>query len=177
MLEAALLVPFLLFTALACWDSARLITAHAALLSNADALAEWASSDPELEQGEFQMRYTGSVPPPPPPSPSPIPTPDPDLCLTALGYECQECTGSTCGGTCGGATAMISNLCDATTKVESTGIGELRLGSMKVRMNFVEPSAAPDQVEVIIEGQFNGLFLFPNEIIRVRKVLPYLGPR
>jgi hypothetical protein len=170
MLEASIIVPFLLFTALACWDSGKILNAHVVMLQNADDMAQWASADPELEIGEYKMSYTGATAPPPPAK-------NPNLCPSAPGYECQKCTGASCGASCGGATSMITALCDTITKSESTGIVELLEGSVVARINFSVPVAAPDRVELILTAKFDGLFLFRNQTLQVRKLLPYLGPR
>ena len=171
MIEAALLVPFLLFTSLACWDAGRILNALAVLLANTSQFAEWVASDAGLEIGSFQVRYTGAVNPP-------IPTPpNSDLCPTAIGYQCQACSGVNCAGSCGGADSAITDLCDAVTALESSGLSEIRLGSAIARLNFDTPVAVPDRVEVTLSATFNGVFLFNNQTIQARKLLPYAGPR
>jgi hypothetical protein len=176
MLEAAILVPFLLFTGLCCWDATKLLNAHALLLQNADDIAQWAAADPDLEIGEFQTSFWMTITVPPP-LPSPV---DPDLCLSALGYRCYKCSAAfpACGASsCGGAAAVRQSLCEAITASESGAIPEIRDGSIVARINFNTPLANPDRVEVVITAKFDGLFLFKDEPIMVRKMLPYLGPR
>lgn len=177
MLEAALLVPFLLFTSLACWDTARILNAHAILLQNADDLAQWSSSNPDLTIGAFQVSYTGALQPVQPPIPAPQLPLNPNLCPNALGYECKSCVGSNCAGPCGGASANILDLCTAVSAMESTGLSEIREASIIARLNFNTPSSRPDRVEVFLSADFDGLFLFENRNIQVRKLIPYLGPR
>jgi hypothetical protein len=176
-LEAAFLVPFLLFTSLACWDSAKILNAHAVLLQNADDLAQWSSSDPDLTTGAYQVRFTGAlqpVQPLPPALPVPLNT---NLCPNALGYECQVCSGTSCGGSCGGASANILNLCTAIAAMESTGLPEIRESTVVARMNFNTPASRPDRIEITLSATFDGLFLFKNKTMQVKKLLPYLGPR
>ena len=175
MLEAAFLLPFLLFTSLACWDAARLLNAHSVLLQNADDLARWASSDPELSPGEFQVSFTG------PTQNGAIQNPKSDLCVDALGYNCQRCSGMNCAGSCGGASTNISTLCTGVAAMESTGIPEIREASAIARMAFistgVSPGSRPDRVEVMLSAYFDGIFFLQGQKMQVKKTVPYLGPR
>lgn len=173
MIEAAILIPFLLFTTLSCWDAGRILSAHAVITRNADELAQMFATDPQLSFGSYEMSYIGGA------MPKATESNFSSYCQSAEGYVCSECQNEVCERGCGESPSARKNLCDAVTQAESTGMSEIREGSSIARVNFIAPinSTQDYQIEAKISVTFEGIFLFHNQKFTVTKTLPYLGPR
>jgi hypothetical protein len=148
LVEAAITLPFLLVLAISLYDIGSIIRNHHALTQTAREIVRIAGGKEGLESGTSQLVYSSAV----------------SALSCGNGFQCVS--------GCDANPTHMEVICLAPDILRSSNTPNLNEQSLFFSLTY---SAAQDQVEVIIRGNYvANLNVFRNHEIRVRAVGPYL---